>query len=160
MTLHRAREGLTVRRVSELTGLSEHTLRYYERIGLLDAVGRAANGHRRYTADDVAWIEFLTRLRATGMPIRMMRRYADLRRAGASTTEERRALLEMHRKEVGERLEDLGRNLAVIEEKIEMYKEMEQRDDTTSGTDTVRTRYEQARRGGRQDGRRGDRPSG
>ena len=60
---------LTIQQVAALTQLSEHTLRYYERIGLLDPVNRASSGHRRYSTGDIAWIEFLTRLRTTGMPI-------------------------------------------------------------------------------------------
>ncbi len=61
-------ELLTIEQVAECTGLSAHTLRYYEQIGLLDHVGRATSGHRCYAAKDLAWLEFLTRLRATGMP--------------------------------------------------------------------------------------------
>ena len=73
---------LTIAEAAERTGLSPHTLRYYERDGLLlSGVGRSASGHRRYTEEDLGWIEMLTRLRATGMPIRDVRRYAELVRA-------------------------------------------------------------------------------
>lgn len=140
----RSGDGLTVRQAAEATGLGEHTLRYYERVGLLDPVGRAANGHRRYGAEDLAWIEFLNRLRATGMPIRMMRRYADLRRAGDSTVAERRAMLEAHGRAVRERLESLERNLAVIEKKVRNYEEMEARDGANPGTDAPGARNGEA----------------
>lgn len=63
--------------VAVVTQLSVHTLRYYERIGLVAPICRASSGHRRYSSQDIAWIEFLTRLRATGMPIRQMQQFAE-----------------------------------------------------------------------------------
>ena len=60
--------GLTIKQVAQQTGLSIDTLRYYEHIGLLEPVGRAPNGHCRYTPHDIAWIDLLIRLRNTGMP--------------------------------------------------------------------------------------------
>jgi DNA-binding transcriptional MerR regulator len=119
--------GLTIQDVAKLTGLSQHTLRYYERIGLLDPVGRAPSGHRRYAAADIDWLEFLTRLRTTRMPIRRMQRFADLRRRGDGTVTERRALLEEHRREVEARMRALEADLAVINDKITQYEEMELR---------------------------------
>ena len=71
-------------------------MRYYERIGLLEPVGRAQNGHRRYTQRDLAWIDLLIRLRDTGMPRAQMVRFAQLRRQGSATLTERRILLEQH----------------------------------------------------------------
>lgn len=84
-------QGLTVKEVAALTGLSAHTLRYYKREGLVDPIGRAQSGRRRYSERDMAWIEFLGRLRATGMPIRKMKRFANLRRQGDPTVPARRA---------------------------------------------------------------------
>lgn len=120
-------EGLSIGRVTELTGLSRHTLRYYERAGLVGPVDRAPGGHRRYSAEEVEWIGFLVYLRTTGMPIRGMRRYAELLREGPHTVEERGALLEEHHHGVRDRIEELGRNLAVIEEKIKFCKDWEAR---------------------------------
>ena len=114
-------ELLTIEQVAERTGLSAHTLRYYERIGLLDPVGRATSGHRRYAAKDLAWIEFLTRLRATGMPIRHMQKFTALRRQGDSTIAKRRALLEAHQQMVQTHIEELQQNLEAINQKIEKY---------------------------------------
>jgi DNA-binding transcriptional MerR regulator len=74
---------LTIAEVAERTGLTRHTLRYYERDGLMLDVGRAGSGHRRYSEHDLGWIELITKLRATGMPIREVRRYAELVRAGS-----------------------------------------------------------------------------
>src|SRR5258708_29855364 len=87
-------EELTIQEVAARTGLSVHTLRYYERVGLLDPVGRATSGHRRYADGDLNWIAFLLHLRATGMSIRQMQAFADLRRQGEATMPERLAFLE------------------------------------------------------------------
>ena len=81
-----AGRALSIAEASEATGLSAHTLRYYERAGLLEPVDRNEGGHRRYRESDVEWVRFLTKLRATGMPIRDVRRYAELMKAGDGTT--------------------------------------------------------------------------
>jgi DNA-binding transcriptional MerR regulator len=73
---------MTIGEVAERTGLTRHTLRYYERDGLMLGVDRGGSGHRRYSERDLGWIELITKLRATGMPIREVRRYAELVRAG------------------------------------------------------------------------------
>jgi DNA-binding transcriptional MerR regulator len=119
-------ELLTIEQAAERTGLSAHTLRYYERIGLLDPVGRATSGHRRYVTKDLAWIEFLTRLRATGMPIRYMQEFAALRRQGDTTIARRRALLEAHQQMVQKHIEELQQNLEAISQKVEMYSKSEE----------------------------------
>lgn len=122
-------KGLTIKEAAALSGLSGHTLRYYEREGLLRPIDRARSGHRRYSERDVAWIEFLRRLRATGMPIREMKRFADLRRVGAETVSARRALLDRHRIEVRRRIAELEKDLIAIDEKVVIYEKMEVEDD-------------------------------
>jgi DNA-binding transcriptional MerR regulator len=116
---------LTIAEMAERTGLSAHTLRYYERIGLLDPVRRGIGGQRRYGEEDLQWVTFLQRLRATGMPIRDMQRYADLRRRGDSTITERRELLEDHRDELITRIEELQRELQALTDKIGHYAQLE-----------------------------------
>jgi DNA-binding transcriptional MerR regulator len=86
----------TPREVVEKTGFSLDTLRYYERIGLLDDVARTSGGQRAFTDGDLARLEILRCLRDTGMPIADMLRYAELSRAGDGTLAERMALLEEH----------------------------------------------------------------
>jgi DNA-binding transcriptional MerR regulator len=117
----------TPRSISEAaaaTGVSTHTLRYYERAGLmLDPVPRAASTHRQYTDDDIRWVEFLTKLRATGMPIRQVRLYTEMARRGPGTEPERLALLEQHRRSVLDQLDEMHRNLAAIDTKIALYRE-------------------------------------
>jgi DNA-binding transcriptional MerR regulator len=130
-------ELLTIEQVAERTGLSAHTLRYYERIGLLDPVGRATSGHRRYAAKDLAWIEFLTRLRATGMPIRHMQEFAALRRQGDTTIARRCTLLEAHQQMVQTHIEELQQNLETISQKIEKYHQMEENYDNDSRYHTL-----------------------
>lgn len=116
---------LTVSEVARRIGLSTHTLRWYERIGLLDQVERDTSGHRRYTKPDVEWLLLLIRLRATGMPVRDMQRYAELVRAGQHTEKERRELLEAHRERVASHIAELQRHLAVIDHKVSVYRHNE-----------------------------------
>jgi DNA-binding transcriptional MerR regulator len=119
-------EALTIAEAAERTGLSTHTLRYYERIGALrEPPERAPSGHRRYTERDLSWIVLLTRLRATGMPIATLLRYAELAREGDASAGERKALLLRHRAEVAARVEQLREDLAVIDYKIEIYDDIE-----------------------------------
>jgi len=103
------------------TGITTHTLRYYERIGLVQPVARARSGHRRYGEDDLRWLELLKKLHATDMPIRRMLEYARLARRGGSTIAERRALLDAHRVEVEAKLARLKSTLAAIETKLRLY---------------------------------------
>ena len=113
---------LTIQQTAEETGVSVHTLRYYEKIGLVTPIPRADNGHRRYTDDDIYAIVFLTRLRATGMPIADIKRYVDLAAQGESTLTDRLALIESHRDVVRQRLAEVGQHLEVIERKIVNYR--------------------------------------
>lgn len=115
-------ETMSISDAAERSGLTTHTIRYYESEGLLPRVGRASSGHRRFSESDVNWAIFITRLRATGMPIRQIREYVDLFKEGPSTEGARLHLLEEHRDRVRERLEEISRNLDLIETKIESYK--------------------------------------
>ncbi len=114
--------GLPIADASERTGLTPDTLRYYERDGLmLRAVGRSATGHRRYTETDLRWVQLITRLRATGMPIRDVRRYADLVRQGDGNEQERLDLLRAHRQQVLAQLAEVQEHLGAIDAKIGIY---------------------------------------
>lgn len=117
-----AAPALSIADAAAVSGLTAHTLRYYERDGLmLDSVGRAASGHRRYTERDLTWIRLITRLRSTGMPIREIRAYAALVRAGDGNEAERLALLRAHRERVLARLVEVRENLDAIEFKVDLY---------------------------------------
>lgn len=115
--------GLTIAEAARACGISAHTLRYYERAGLIDGVGRAGSGHRRYSDEDLAWIEVLQCLRATGMPIRTMRRYAELVRTGDGNEFARLGLLRQHRVAVQRTLVEVRRHLDFIDHKIQAYEE-------------------------------------
>ena len=117
---------LSIDEVAKRTGLTAHTLRYYERIGLIAPIGRAAGGQRRYAAADLAWIEFLLRLRATHMPIGKMQAFAKLRGAGDSTAGERRQMLEQHLADVLMEIETLRQSAATLQWKVEHYRSLEQ----------------------------------
>ena len=113
---------LTIAEAAGRSGLTAHTLRYYERDGLmLDAVDRAPSGHRRYTEDDLRWIRMITRLRSTGMPIREVRSYAALVRAGDGNEEQRLDLLRAHRARVVAQLAEITENLEAIDHKVALY---------------------------------------
>lgn len=123
-------DALTIQQVADRTGLSAHTLRYYERIGLLAPIQRAENGHRRYSADDLGWIDFLKKLRATGMPIAQMARYAALQRDGDATLQARVAILKEHREVVRARMQELQTHLEVIDYKIDFYAKEQEKQTT------------------------------
>lgn len=112
---------LTIQQVAELTGLSVHTLRYYERIGLIHPIDRAQNTHRRYSQDDVGWIDFLNKLRASGMSIQQMQAYAELQRMGDVTLPERVEMLKVLRIQVEARMDELREHLKIIHYKIGYY---------------------------------------
>ena len=115
-------EGVSIAEAARHTGVSVHTLRYYERAGLVvTPVDRTATGRRRYRKLDLDWITICTRLRATGMPIKTIRHYAELVAAGPGNEKERLALLESHRAEVTEKLAELQQHLQLINHKIDVY---------------------------------------
>jgi DNA-binding transcriptional MerR regulator len=107
------------------SGLSIDTLRYYERIQLIDPPARDSGGRRVYTDEDLGWLEFLTRLRTTGMPIRMMREYAKLRHQGVASTGRRKQILVEQRAEVLDRIAELNTCLNVLNYKIANYEQCE-----------------------------------
>lgn len=107
--------------LAQRSGLSVDTLRYYERIGLLPRPPRDGGGQRRYDAAMLGWIEFIGRLKATGMPLAEMCQYAALRAAGPDTQGARQALLAAHREKVRAQVALLQGSLAVLDAKIELY---------------------------------------
>ena len=119
-------DALTVSEAAAQVGLTAHTLRWYEQEGLVEPVGRDAAGRRRYTEADLNWLVLLTKLRRTGMPVRDMRRYAELAREGDATLGARRRIFEAHRDRVLARIAELEEDLKVLNYKIEVYGKMEQ----------------------------------
>ncbi|MFD2421599.1 MerR family transcriptional regulator [Amycolatopsis pigmentata] len=103
------------------SGLSIDTLRYYERMKLLEPPARDAAGRRAYSDEDLEWLGFLTKLRTTGMPIKMMREYAQLRWQGDAAAPRRMAILVEQRRSVRERIAELQSCLDVLDYKIDKY---------------------------------------
>ena len=107
---------------SRLTGLGIHTLRYYEHEGLI-APGRDSGNRRCYSDTDLAWLEFIMRLKDTGMPIKEIQQYAKLRAAGDATLHERMELLIAHKKALGEQIARLQEHMAKLDGKIDFYRQ-------------------------------------
>lgn len=113
---------ISISELSRRSGVSPHTLRYYEKAAVLAPVARASNGHRRYLASDVAWLAFVLRLKATGMPLAEIKQYAALRLQGDMTVPQRLAVLERHRERLVITMQALSHNLAALDDKIGLYR--------------------------------------
>ncbi|WP_153768108.1 MerR family transcriptional regulator [Labrenzia sp. CE80] len=111
--------------LAQKCGLSVDTLRYYEKIGLIPKPLRDRGGRRVYDQTILRWVDFLDRLKSTGMGIKDRLRYADLRASGAASLTERRQMLEDHRDKVRSDLERLTEMLDVLDDKIILYRKME-----------------------------------
>ena len=116
--------GLTVAEMAERTGVSGHTLRYWERAGLIEGIARYEGNHRRYDDGDAERIAFLLRLQETGMSIAGMRRYAQLRAQGPISVPARLELLEAHRARLRERISTLRAHECALKDKIAIYEQM------------------------------------
>lgn len=120
---------LTIREMAAASGLSEHTLRYYERIGLIKPIPRdGSSGHRRYSADTVQLIEALSCLRATGLPIEEMRRFLLLLESGQAAANEQKALFQAHARELAREMEQLRLRQRYIQGKIAYWEAIEHGD--------------------------------
>jgi len=107
---------------SNEVGLSPHTLRYYEKIGLLNGVQRNISGHRCYTKNDAAWINFVKRLKETGMPLNEILEYAALKDGGQETVKDRENILTQHKESLIKHMRLLEKHLEALDYKIDLYK--------------------------------------
>ncbi|MET1076211.1 MAG: MerR family transcriptional regulator [Umezawaea sp.] len=123
----------SIAQAAEHSGLSIDTLRYYERIGLVDPPARDSGGRRTYSDADLDWLVFLTRLRTTGMPIKMMREYAQLQHVGNVTRGARQQILLDHRASVRGRIAELQSSLEVLDYKIDLYTALMTSEQTARG---------------------------
>ncbi|MDB5185210.1 MAG: MerR family transcriptional regulator [Candidatus Saccharibacteria bacterium] len=101
-----------------MTGLSEYTLRYYERLGLIDDVQRDASGHRRYSNKDVEWLIFLATFREMGMSIQEMLKFAGMKRSGLHAAPDRKAFLEAYRAKLSDEVRDRANVIELIDWKL------------------------------------------
>ena len=116
--------GYTIGEFSSVSGISIHTLRYYEKESLI-IPERKGNGRRLYSDGDIAWIQFIKRLKDTGMPIKEIQKYAVLRAKGDSTWEDRMEMLIHHRAVLKKEIAAMQENLDKLDEKIGYYKTLE-----------------------------------
>src|SRR5580698_7254487 len=110
----------TIGEAAAKCGLSQYTLRWYERIGLLPAIERGSDGRRRFSDRDLDWLATMAKLRATGMPVREMQRYAELVRSGAGHAE-RLELLKRHREQVRRAIASQRECLKLLDAKVSSY---------------------------------------
>lgn len=116
----------SIRQAAKRTGLSAHTLRWYERIGLIDPVERDSFGYRVYTEELLVWLQFLHVLRSTGMGIEQMQAFVELTRQGDSTKADQLAMLNVHRGVLKEQMESLEGFLLMLDDKIEDFQSVEE----------------------------------
>ncbi len=107
---------------SKLSGISIHTLRYYEKENLITP-DRKENGRRCYTENDITWIEFIKRLKDTGMPIKEIKQYTNLRAQGDDTLKSRMEMLIQHRITILNEIASMQENLSKLDDKIEYYRD-------------------------------------
>ena len=118
--------GFTVQQAAKLTGLSQHTLRYYERAGLIQPVHRHhSSGHRRYAAEDIIKLQTLACLRAAGMSLDQMRQYEELLLQGDAAAHRQQVLFEDQQRILREQMEQLQWNLQYVELKISYWRAVE-----------------------------------
>lgn len=125
---------LSIGQVAERTGLSVHTLRFYERERIFaNPVRRGPGGRRVYSEDDVDWLTLCIFLRASGMPLPSIRRYTELVREGTGNEVERLNLMRQHRERVNAKIQELTKSLDLINYKVGVYEDIvEQTDHSTT----------------------------
>ncbi len=112
---------MNVAEFSKRVGVSPHTVRYYDKVGLLDDIYRLPSGHRCFQEKDIVWFEFIQRLKETGMPIEQIREYAELRRKGKTTLIARQAILKEHSAILNQKIQTQQQHLEKLNDKINLY---------------------------------------
>jgi len=114
---------MRITEVSKKYDLTQDTLRYYERIGLIPGVNRKKSGVRNYNDEDCRWIEFIKCMRAAGLPIEVLIEYVALFQQGESTSEPRKELLMDQRNQLIARIDDMQKTLERLNFKIQRYEQ-------------------------------------
>ncbi len=117
----------TVHEVSQQTGISPYTLRYYDKLGLLPGIRRDANGVRRFTDSDLEWLDLICCLKSAGMPLRQIKTFVCLSHEGDRTLEQRCDLLFAHRDAMQQEIQRLQRLFGVVTGKAQCYQEQLER---------------------------------
>ena len=115
---------MNIQEFSKISGISAHTLRYYEKIGIFLDVNRNSSGHRDFTKIDILWAEFINRLKETGMPLEQIKEYAVLRKQGEQTANARMSLLKNHAAVLKKQISEEKQHLKKINEKIKYYEKL------------------------------------
>ncbi|WP_052078741.1 MerR family transcriptional regulator [Spirochaeta lutea] len=127
---------MTIKEVAQRTGLSEHTLRYYERLGIISGVSRSESGYRDYSEQDIGWIDFIQCLKRTGMPLEDLREFSQYLNCGQPSAEDYQAVLDIlnqQRSRVLDQIEEQRKSLGHIEFKLSLFSEKKQRSLEESG---------------------------
>lgn len=114
---------MTIAQVSKKYDITQDTLRYYERIGLIPAVCRNKSGIRNYSEEDCRWVEFIKCMRSAGLAIEVLIEYVALFKQGDSTIDARKELLIEQRRQLISKLEDMKETLSRLDRKIESYEQ-------------------------------------
>ena len=111
--------------VSKRSGLSIHTLRYYEKEGLLTNITRNGSGRRVYSNADLVWLSWIQRLKSTGMSLEDIKRFSDLRSLGDSSIADRKHMLIEHSRKLKSAIQRLQDELDIVDYKVGAYQERE-----------------------------------
>lgn len=115
----------SIKEVSQLMGISTYTLRYYDKLGLLDFVSRDENGSRRFSKSNIVTLNTIYRLKETGMPLREIKHYLKLIDEGLDSVSERKRLMAAQQKKVKRQIDQLQKSLLTINAKLKYYEEAE-----------------------------------
>ena len=130
--------GYTIQSVAKRCGMTTHTLRYYERVGLIRPIARGSNGHRCYSAADEQWLKVIHFMRITQMPIRDLQHYVSLRLGNGTGAPELHRILEDHRSALRKQIADLERACELLTHhlgKLEMVEERKSPGFSSAGLD-------------------------
>ncbi|WP_160671489.1 MerR family transcriptional regulator [Clostridium sp. C8-1-8] len=114
----------TIKQVAQRTNLSDHTLRYYDREGLMPLLKRSASGIRNYSENDICWIELINCLKNSGMSLGEIKEFMNLCLKGEETCEERKEILQKHKENILSQIERLNNSLGIIDYKLDHYKQI------------------------------------
>lgn len=117
---------MNISEISKRLNLSVYTLRYYEKIGIIQGITHDAKGRREFTEKDAKWLEYIVRLKKMQMPIEKMKWYANLRYMGNSTVAERCDLLKEHKESLLVKVKDLNESIEFLNYKIDIYNKMKE----------------------------------
>ncbi|WP_210607850.1 MerR family transcriptional regulator [Priestia flexa] len=122
----------TIKEASEKVGMSSHTIRFYEKQGLLPLLKRDSTGYRSFTEHDIEWLDFISCLRKTDIPINELKKIMDLTIEGNHTVQERKEILLNHKEAMLEKQKELDRAFKKIEKKLRYFDDLEKNMDESN----------------------------